>query len=200
MKKLSFILVVNLMAAMTPAVWAQAKASSVQPISLLDCVQAALEHNLDLQIERYNPRFRQLEIEGNYGPWDPRFTISGRHDYSRSGGGFSEITGTNTPPIINDQDSFSSSLGGVLPWGLNYSLYGNVGERQFNFFPFDQSGGKVGVDLTQPLLKNFWIDETRLRIAVSKIALRQSELGLRLRMMEIVTAVEKAYYDLIPSA
>ena len=30
--------------------------------------------------------------------------------------------------------------------------------------PFENFGGAIGVDLTQPLLKNFWIDSTRLTI------------------------------------
>lgn len=192
MKKLPLILVVFSMAG---AALAQADAPRARTMSLMDCVQAALEHNLDLQIERYNPQFRALDLGGSYAGWDPIFNIGGRHDFSRSGGGFSEITGTNTPSIVTDQNSFSSSLDGVLPWGLDYRLYGNIAERQLT--PRDQTGGKVGFELTQPLLKNFWIDDTRRRIVISKIGLQQSELALRSQIMAIVTAVEKAYYDLI---
>lgn len=192
MKKLSLVLLVSLMVNATNA---QPEAARTRAMSLVDCVQAALEHNLDLQIERYNPQFSMLSLRGAYGAWDPTFEISGRHDFSRSGGGFSEITGTNTPSIITDQNSFRSALGGVLPWGLDYTLYGNIAERQLS--PNDQTGGKVGFELVQPLLKNFWIDGTRLLIAQSKIGVKQSELGLRSEIMRIVTDVEKAYYDLI---
>src|SRR5208282_23926 len=50
---------------------------------------------------------------------------------------------------------------------------------------------------TQPLLKNFWIDSTRLNIRVNKNALQQSEQGLRLQLITSVTAVANAYYELI---
>jgi outer membrane protein TolC len=51
--------------------------------------------------------------------------------------------------------------------------------------------------MTQPLLKNFWIDQTRMNIWVSKKNLKSSELQLCLQLMNTVTLVEQAYYDLI---
>lgn len=51
--------------------------------------------------------------------------------------------------------------------------------------------------MRQPLLKNFWIDSTRLQIFVSKQNLKISELGLRNQIITTVTAVEEAYYNLI---
>jgi outer membrane protein TolC len=192
MKKLSLILAVLTMAA---GATAQNDAPQIRNVSLVDCVQEALEHNLDLQIERYYPKRRALDLEGAYGAWDPAATFSGQHNYSRSGGGFSEIIGTNTPSFVTDRDTFTAGLGGVVPWGMDYNLFGQIGESQFQ--PNDQTGGRVGFELTQPLLKNFWIDATRLRIAVLKLTLKQSDLGVRLRIMQIVNNTEQAYYDLI---
>ena len=56
---------------------------------------------------------------------------------------------------------------------------------------------QIGVTLTQPLLKNFWIDSTRLTIRVAKNRLKYAEQGLRLQIITSVTAVENAYYELI---
>jgi outer membrane protein TolC len=61
----------------------------------------------------------------------------------------------------------------------------------------ETSGGTIGVQLTQPLLKNFWIDNTRLTIKVAKNRLKYSDQGLRLQVITSVTAVENAYYELI---
>ena len=47
------------------------------------------------------------------------------------------------------------------------------------------------------LLKNFWIDSTRLTIRVAKNRLKYSEQGLRQQIITSVTAVENAYYELI---
>ena len=53
------------------------------------------------------------------------------------------------------------------------------------------------MSLTQPLLKNFWIDQNRLNIRVGKNRLKYSEQGLRLQLITSITAVENAYYELI---
>ena len=51
--------------------------------------------------------------------------------------------------------------------------------------------------MTQPLLKNFWIDNNRLNILVAKTQLKISEQVLRNQVITTVTAVENAYYELI---
>jgi outer membrane protein len=186
---------------MCSAAWlahAQAESSEPRAMSLQDCIQEALGHNLDVQIERYNPRISLFNLKGSYAGYDPAFSISGQHNYSLSGGGFNTSIGTNTPGRSVDQNSFTSSLGGLLPWGLNYGLSGNISEsygKQTG--PFDFTSGSAAVNLTQPLLKNFWIDQTRLNISVSKNRLKYTEQGLRLKIMDVVNSVEKAYYDLI---
>jgi outer membrane protein TolC len=50
--------------------------------------------------------------------------------------------------------------------------------------------------VTQPLLKDFWLNPTRLNIQVFKNRLQWTELGLRQRIMDVVTRVELNYYDL----
>ncbi|MBI3851846.1 MAG: TolC family protein [Verrucomicrobia bacterium] len=64
--------------------------------------------------------------------------------------------------------------------------------------PFETTSGNAGLlQLRQPLLKNFWIDSTRLQIFLNKRNVQLSELDLRFQIMNTVTAVEQAYYDLI---
>ncbi len=62
---------------------------------------------------------------------------------------------------------------------------------------FDRSSSSVSVNLSQPLLKNFLIDSTRLNIRVAKNRLKYSEQGLRQQLITSVTAVANAYYELI---
>ncbi|HEY5914621.1 MAG TPA: TolC family protein [Verrucomicrobiae bacterium] len=63
--------------------------------------------------------------------------------------------------------------------------------------PFENSTASAGFTVSQPLLKNFWIDSTRLTIRVAKNRLKYSEQGLRQQIMQTLTAVEQAYYELI---
>ena len=212
--------------------------ANVRQLSLEDCVQLALQHNLDLQIDRYNPEISLYNLRADFGAYDPTFSFSGQHDHSEAGaqllsGGFT------VPGSKQDDESFSSSLSGLMPWGTTYNLgltrlidtYGNtpttqinfaqpigfttnfytevntlttVGLRTTNYAPilggstsFESSQGAVGISLTQPLLRNFWIDSARLTIRIAKNRLKYSELTLRLQLMQTITTLEQAYFDLI---
>ena len=181
----------NTMAATTPA----------RAMSLEDCIQQALQHNLDVQIERYAPQISLYNLRSDYGGYDPTFNISGQHQYNDTGPDFQNavhIAGTSY-----EENSFNSGLNGSMPWGMTYNFSGNVSHTyDYNlnspiFTNSDNSGGQIGVSLTQPLLKNLWVDQTRLNIRVGKNRLQYSEQGLRLQVITSVTAVENAYYELI---
>jgi outer membrane protein TolC len=214
--------------------------AKIRELSLEDCIQMTLQHNLDLRIDRYNPAIALYNMRAFYGGYDPSLNLSGEHDHNETGpqllsGGFS------IPGSTSDDNSFSSTLSGLLPWGTTYSLgtirpitdsYGSSGTLVDNpnnplFFttntivaltnggtqtittlrtnyqqvigrkPFENSSGSVGVEVTQPLLKNFWIDTTRLNIRVAKNRLKYSELTLKQQIMQTITTLEQAYYDLI---
>jgi len=207
-------------------------------LSLQECIRLALQHNLDLQIDRYNPEISLYNLQVNYGAYDPTLNIAGEHDHNEAG---SQILGGGftIPGSVSDVNSFSSTLSGLLPWGTTYSLgtftpikdtYGNTGTTAEDFTQpifgtnsvfglnnnqpvaytvstnfariparasFENSIGAVGIRLTQPLLKNFWMDQTRLNIRVAKNRLKYSEHTLRLQVMQTITRLEQAYYDLI---
>jgi outer membrane protein TolC len=211
----------------------------VRRLSLQEAIQLALTNNLDLQIDRYNPQINLYNLRADYGDYDPNLNLSGQHDHRETGsqlvaGGFA------VPTSVSDDNSFSATLSGLLPWGTAYTIgtlgpiidtYGNspgfvtdtnlppifrtnnvystfggpqVGSTFTTNFPqvlsrssFENSAGSVGIRVSQPLLKNFWIDQTRLNIRVAKNRLKYSELTLKLQIMQTVTTLEQAYYDLI---
>lgn len=173
-------------------------------MSLADCIQQALSHNLDVQIERYNPQISLYNLNAAYGGYDPTLNLSGQHLYNESG--VDSQNGLSLPGSVSDENTFSSSLNGLTPWAMSYTLSANVSETYGTSYsvetnilvsPFDNSGGSIGASLTQPLLKNFWIDSTRLTIRVAKNRLQYSEQGLRGQIITSVTAVEDAYDELI---
>jgi len=155
-------------------------------MSLQDCFTEALQHNFDVQHERYEPQKSLYALYAAYAGYDPVFSLSGQHEYNRFPGN------TGSTNNYSDQDSFQSALGGTLPLGTTYNLFGNVSDVTTSH----TSGGQAGVDLTQPLLQNFWIDSTRLAVGLAKDQLKQSEQGLRQQLITTVTAVENAYDEL----
>jgi outer membrane protein TolC len=130
--------------------------------------------------------------------------LSGGHGHTETGPTFSPVNGVVAGSKTDDNQA-NGVLSGLMPWGLNYSLqantinsFGNTGVGS-NIFNFDNGRAQVFAQATQPLLKNFWIDSTRLNIRISKNRLKYSQLALASQLMVTVTAVEKAYYDLIYS-
>jgi outer membrane protein len=172
---------------------------ATRAMSLQDCFQEAMQHNLDVQIERFDPRISLYNLNAAYGGYDPTFDISGQHSYNVSPTVFNPSLTNQTPATTTKSDSFNSSLNGTLPEGLQYDFSGNIADRTFDIGPnsTESTSGSIGVNLTQPLLKNFWIDTTRLTIRVAKNRLKFSEEGVRGQVITSITAVENAYYELI---
>lgn len=176
----------------TLTTYANAPATNAVRLSLEDCIQMTLERNLDLQIDRYNPQIALFVLKTAYGGYDPSLNLSGQHYHNESG---NTLVGTNLVVETADQNAFSGALSGHLPWGTSFNLNGSASDS-YGDFP-EISSAAASISGTQPLLKNFWIDSTRLNIRVAKNRLKYSELGLKLQIMTTVTTLEQAYYDLI---
>jgi outer membrane protein TolC len=189
--------VVLILAATLPAAVAQTNAT--RPLSLQDCLQESLKHNFDVQVERIQPQISLYDLYSAYSGYDPQLNISGKHSFNVSPSTRNPYSTNQVPASVSDENSFNSGIGGTLPWGLQYDFSGSLSEQYGSLAgsPFDNSSGDIGVTLTQPLLKNFWTDNTRLLIVAAKNNLKQSEQGLRQQLITTVSAVENAYYELI---
>ena len=190
----------------------RAESSPATPLShslaLQDCVEMALRNNLELRIERYNPQIALFDLNAARGGYDPVVRGGAEHDNRTQGARLDEL-GRLVPSYSSLQNSYSGSVGGLLPWGMTYDFAANLspeqGERivfnpaNSNYFklPLESSYGDVRMRLTQPLLKNFLMDGTRLSISTAKLRLKSSEQGLRQRIISVVTSVETSYYDVL---
>ena len=175
--------------------------STVREMSLQDCLQEALAHNLDIQIQRYSPQISLYDLKANYSGYDPLLTGSGTHSHSLSGGGLGPSLTNSIPPSTTVADSFRSGLAGGTPWGMSYSLSGNISDTYGSAggppTPFERSGGAVSATVVQPLLRNFWIDNTRLGIRLGRLSVSRSEQDWRNQIITTVTAVANAYHEVI---
>ena len=198
MKKVITILILT---GALPALQAQTNLPA-RSLSLQDCITEALQHNFDVQVARYNPEINAYNLAATYGGYDPIFNLSGQHAYSATPSSLTENQ-LVYPSSEANVDSFNSGLTGVLPWGLQYDISGNVYENKGIAYSggytnnYQNADGSISIQLTQPLLKNFWIDSTRLQIKVARNNLKYSEQGLRAQLISSVTAIENAYYELI---
>lgn len=177
-------------------------------LTLDQAIKMALEKNLEIQIQRYAPKIALHTLKGAYGAYDVNLGMSAQHNYQKSGSTLLQGT-IQIPGQESESDSVSGSLSGLLPLGTRYSLSLSATDTDGTRYGFDTNlwqpvaipysvgRGSITLDITQPLLKNFWIDSARLNIRVARNRLKYSELAFRQQVMSIVTSVEVAYYDLI---
>ncbi|EEF59896.1 TolC family protein [Pedosphaera parvula] len=176
-------------------------ARQTRVLTLEECIRMALLHNLDIQITQYTPLFDQYTISVAYAAYEPTASFRATHRMNSSPGGIDTTTGLALPSRVTHSDIFTPDISGSLPTGTTYDLTGGS--------LIDQSGTGIrpdlqwsanpgpGITLTQPLLKGFWIDQTRFTIQLDKNALKFDEQALRQQIMKTVTDVQTAYYELI---
>jgi len=204
---------------MAEAVWAsEAKPADApsgtnapaRPISLEESIQLALHHNLGLQIERLSPQIATFDLAGAYSYYDPVFTFRGEQSFNSSPGGFNPTLSVPTPANDTWTEHFSAGLDGRIPTGLEYN-FGSDLTRTSGTFPGGTNVGggfnivdrgfqyrpNVGVNLTQPLLRNAWADAGRTAIKVNKKLTKAAEYAFAFQVMTIINSVQQAYFDLI---
>lgn len=191
-----------------PAAEAPTPQATVRKLSLSDCFHMALEHNLNLQIERHNSKIQSLQLSGSYGVYDPLLRFGARKDHLDSPDIFNPKKVVGDIQYDLDTSVFGAGIGGKLPTGGFYDLSGNL-TRWKDFSDFgglvppirtNEYGFTTLLSMTQPLLKNFWIDTDRLVIQVNKKNLKISELALLKTIMSTIANVEGAYYDAISAS
>jgi len=198
-----FIALLSVALVWPAAVFAQTNQVENRRMSLEDCIYIALQHNLEVQIQRVNPDLAQFALNAARGAYDPELSISGGHSFNSSAGGL-DSQGRSYGSTESDANSVSMGLGGILPWGGSYNLGGEATDRygtsptEVGRMAFGSSSVNGGLlDFRQPLLRNFLIDAPRLQILLNKKNLKISELELKGQIIQTVTSVELAFNDLV---
>ena len=171
----------------------------VRRMSIDDAVATAIEQNLDLQVERFNPQIQEAnsaQFEANYAPI---FTSTvALVDQTQPPSSF--LSG-NTNQITNGRSTFNFGLQQATPWyGGSYRIDFNNGRSTTNniFSTFDpQLTSNIQAVYTQPLLRNFKIDGTRQQLLISQKNKEISDVQLQQSVYGTVRNVRNAYYDLM---
>src|SRR5574341_2335875 len=144
-----------------PGAAAAGTADATYTITLKEAILLALKNNLDITIEGFNPRLREMDIATAKATFDPVFTGSVNAQRSR----FRSNTATFIQGSLVSSDTrtfnFNFQLNDKLPTGAtaqlawtNQRLRTNSVSTLFNpsYVP------ALTLSVTQPLLKNFGID------------------------------------------
>jgi outer membrane protein len=178
----------------------QAAALQAQPVRRLsvdDAVRLALEQNLGIQIERLGPPIQDLAVAQSRASWAPTLTTNLAN------------TSTDTP-VTNvfaggqnkvTDSRFETSFGvqQLLPTGGNYTVAWNSSRlTSTNFFnTFDpQLRSNVSLNFTQPLLRNFRIDNVRQQLSINQKLREVADVNLQATITQTTRNVKNAYWDL----
>ena len=171
------------------------------PLTLSEAIRRALENNNTIEIARDDVRIQETQLRSLFGFYDP--TLNAQPIFSRSA--------TNGQDASNDFRIDSNVTRQVRPGGGNLNLFFNnsqVGRASSNNTTFNQTTNiapsasttyfsTLGVQYNQPIFRNFKIDNQRRQIKIQKKRLQQSDADFRRNTIEVITQVQRGYWDLV---
>ena len=177
---------------------AQQPGEPVRRISIDEAVKLAMEQNLGIRIQRFDPGIQDTGVLLARSNWAPALssTITRNSNQQPT---TSILSGTQ-PSVTTGTFSAGASLTQQLPWrGANYALNWNNARFTTNdptntFNP--RLSSNVSFQFQQPLLRNFEIDTIRQQVALSKKVRDLSDIQLDNVVTQTLRNVRNAYWDL----
>jgi outer membrane protein TolC len=166
-------------------------------LSLDNAVRLALANNRSIQVDNYSRAIARANLLAAYGTFDPAINFNRSYTQAYSASSATPDNGFLPPATLIEADYYSVGLGGLLPWGLQYSIGGTAQNQRgaYNGFAnnFLTTGG---VTLTQPLLRGFGFGANLLGVRVARANRRISEWQYRQTVIDTITNVAIAYSNL----
>lgn len=193
-----FVLGQVLTAQLPVAVRAQTPASgSVRRLTIDDAVRLALEQNLSLRVERFNPQISDLSLAQARTAWTPAvrttLTTTGRDAPVNSflSGAQNKVTSGLFSSAVDVTQAFPWGGSASASWDSSRSTTNNLFS---NFNPTLQSN--VAFQYVQPFARNFRIDAARQQLLVTRKDREISDVQLRQTVVNTVRNVKNGYWDL----
>jgi len=166
-------------------------------LSLEDCIVKAMENNLKVAVEVYNPEMADVSVTQAKGLFMPRFDI-GYSNRQNENPSYWWIQGAGT--VESKYSDYSIALLQQIPTGGNFSLSmtGYRSETNEGFQLINpRYGSTLQFDFTQPLLKNFGYKISRKEIIIAQNNLDISRNQFKLILQDTIYKVQEAYWNLV---
>ncbi len=197
MTRLTPTLAIALVCSLLPETAARAQDRPSLKLSLDEAVKRALDNNLDIAVDRYNPAAGVEGVRQALGAYDPFLTgvLSTGSQQSPATNAFSGGT-----KVTTDTKVWNFGVSQYLPSGGSFNLTFNSNKSDTNsvFTTFNPTFTSFfSLNLTQPLLRNFKLDSSRELIRVAKKNREISDVQFRQTVINTVASTKQGYYDLI---
>jgi outer membrane protein TolC len=183
-------------------------------LSLQDCIALALENNLDIEIQRYNPWIAETQVLAAKGgrtfasgnlpvmQFDPLVTANTTIEEqnepvinpftSGAGLGLSAFTSHQTNSSFEYQQGFATGTSITAEISTQREST-TLTEDTFNPSVYSE----ISFSFTQQLLNGFGIGVNKRSIRLEKIQKQISDSAFEQQVITSVTAVENAYWELV---
>ncbi len=178
---------------------AQAPASTPATLRLTvdEAVRMALDQNVDLTAARLDPQIGDTRVAAAAGAFKPSLTSSvQQNNQLQPPSSFLIPTSTRT-----DVSTSSAGVTQRMPWfGTSYAVSWNATHTDSNSFlnsynPLLQSG--LSVSVSQPLVRDLFIDASRQQLATSRVNRDIADTRLRETLVHTTADVKAAYWNLV---
>lgn len=190
-------------------------------LSLQEAILKALENNNEIQVQRTGVQVSEFALRAAQGAYDPIVSIGAPPSAAAlaatgfSGGAATQGFGFESRAIpaasrlqagrdANAQRSrtftYNFGMSQLLPTGGSWQFtLSNQRTTTNSIFATlnPQFFTTLSLDFVQPLWRNFLWNPTKQQIRIAKKALDLSDSQFRQRVIEIITQVQRAYYDLV---
>ena len=153
-------------------------------LSLNEAIRMAVEKNLDVRAELYNPAQFEADINRNRSIYDPLLNLQTSYTDSESA-----ISSVGQTLRLDSSISQLFWTGGTAAIDFNNG-YGNV------FTPSKSWQTGLGISLNQPLLKNVGREATEVAINISRYSKFASLERFNARLLSTVAQVRTEYFKL----
>jgi len=167
-------------------------------LKLDDAVALALERNLDVQVEKLNPRTYDWSVSSLRAFYLPTASsLIGQNNTVQLPR--NQLTGGSS--VKNDTTTYNFGVSENVPWGGG-SVSASWGNQRLNststlntFNP--QFNSTLSANITQPVLRNFTIDNNRAQLKITLLNRDISVENVRAVVTNTVADTRNAYWDLV---
>lgn len=184
------------------------QAEDTLELTLQKAIHLALAKNFRIKTAAFSPQIAKEQQRSTSGKFDPTLGASATYSSSRR-----ELRTLGTDlqvPTLADGgladalfaeqsgSEFSTSITGLLPWGLTYDIgptlnIDNDNRRDPQFTRYDSF---AGLTLVQPLLKNFGTDVNLADVRIARANTAISQWELRQQVIDVITDTITVYCEL----
>ena len=185
----------------TPVVNGQLPAAGpTVALSADEAVKRALERNLDIQVQRLEPQLLDLQVASIWSSYRPTMTSS-FFTQSATNLPTSQLQALGGSQINDDTYQWNGGMTQNFRWGGGAALvnFNNTRLETSNTAATRNPAytSNIQAQYTQPLLRNFKIDQTRSTLLITELQQQITDLNLRSTLTITEANVRSAYWDLV---